>query len=119
MKLSLMLGLIGLLLTPGWVDAQDVQDPLPSWNNFAAKQSIVAFVEKVTKEGSADFVPANERIATFDTAAGSGPRFCLYVHHTDAQREWAYDRDSSIARLDKGLEVAKANGWTVVDMKDD
>ena len=66
MKLSLMLGLIGLLLTPGWVDAQDVQDPLPSWNNSAAKQSIVSFVEKVSKEGSADFVPANERIATFD-----------------------------------------------------
>jgi phosphoglycolate phosphatase-like HAD superfamily hydrolase len=321
MKLSLMLGLIGLLLTPGWVDAQDVKDPLPSWSNSTAKQSIVAFVEKVTEEGSADFVPANERIATFDndgclwaeqpmyfqaffifdriktlapqhpewnekepfasvlkgdvksalaggehallemamathagmtteefeaivsdwlatakhpttkrpytemvyqpmlellaylrangfktfivsgggiefmrpwservygippeqvvgssiktkfelrngkpvlvrlpelnfiddkegkpvginqhigrrpiaafgnsdgdlqmlqwTAAGSGPRFCLYVHHTDAKREWAYDRDSSIGRLDKGLVEAQAKGWTVADMKQD
>ncbi len=53
------------------------------------------------------------------TAAGSGPRFCLYVHHTDAEREWAYDRTSSIGRLDKGLDEARAKGWTVVDMKDD
>ena len=42
------------------------QDPLPSWNDGKAKQSIVGFVEKVTKEGSSDFVPPNERIATFD-----------------------------------------------------
>jgi len=53
------------------------------------------------------------------TAAGAGPRFCLYVHHTDAEREWAYDRASSIGRLDKGIEEAKARGWTVVDMKAD
>ncbi|MBC8128491.1 MAG: haloacid dehalogenase-like hydrolase [Gloeobacteraceae cyanobacterium ES-bin-144] len=41
-------------------------DPLPSWNDTAPKQAIVAFVEKLTKEGSADFVPVAERIATFD-----------------------------------------------------
>jgi phosphoglycolate phosphatase-like HAD superfamily hydrolase len=53
------------------------------------------------------------------TAAGSGPRFCLYVHHTDAEREFAYDRESHIGKLDKGLDEAKAKGWTVVSMKDD
>ena len=53
------------------------------------------------------------------TTAGKGPRFALYVHHTDAEREWAYDRKSSIGRLDKGLDEAKAKGWTVVDMKQD
>jgi phosphoglycolate phosphatase-like HAD superfamily hydrolase len=53
------------------------------------------------------------------TAAGPGLRFCLYVHHTDADREWAYDRASSVGRLDKGLDEAKAKGWTVVDMKND
>src|SRR5437868_13980518 len=42
------------------------QDPLSSWNDTAPKKAIVAFVEKVTKEGSSDFVPPNERIATFD-----------------------------------------------------
>lgn len=53
------------------------------------------------------------------TAAGKGVRFCLYVHHTDAEREWAYDRQSSIGKLDKGLDEAKAKGWTVASMKDD
>jgi phosphoglycolate phosphatase-like HAD superfamily hydrolase len=53
------------------------------------------------------------------TAAGPGRRFMGIVHHTDAEREWAYDRKSSIGRLDKGLDEAKAKGWTVVDMKRD
>jgi hypothetical protein len=53
------------------------------------------------------------------TAAGSGPRFCLYVHHTDAEREWAYDRKSHVGQLDKGLDEANSKGWTVVSMKDD
>lgn len=53
------------------------------------------------------------------TAAGKGARFCLYVHHTDAEREWAYDRKSSIGRLDKGFDEARAKGWTIVDMKQD
>jgi len=53
------------------------------------------------------------------TTAGSGARFALLVHHTDAEREWAYDRTSSIGRLDKALDEAQANGWTVVDMKNE
>jgi phosphoglycolate phosphatase-like HAD superfamily hydrolase len=53
------------------------------------------------------------------TAASPGPRFMLLVHHTDAVREYAYDRDSSIGRLDKALDEANAKGWTVVSMKDD
>jgi phosphoglycolate phosphatase-like HAD superfamily hydrolase len=50
---------------------------------------------------------------------GAGVRFALIVHHTDAEREWAYDRNSSVGRLDKALDVAQAEGWTVVDMKND
>ncbi|MGC4016484.1 MAG: HAD family hydrolase [Luteolibacter sp.] len=53
------------------------------------------------------------------TTAGKGARFALIVHHDDADREWAYDRDSKIARLDKAWDEAKAKGWTVVSMKDD
>jgi len=53
------------------------------------------------------------------TQAGNGPSFMLLVHHTDAKREWAYDRDSHIGRLDKALDQANKNGWTVVDMKKD
>jgi hypothetical protein len=41
------------------------------------------------------------------------------VHHTDAEREWAYDRQSHVRRLDKALDEAQAEGWTVVSMKDD
>ena len=53
------------------------------------------------------------------TTAGDGARFALLVHHTDAEREWAYDRKSSIGRLDKALDEAHAKKWTVVDMKKD
>ena len=53
------------------------------------------------------------------TTSGPGPRFGLYVHHTDADREWAYDRQSSIGRRDRGLDEAAARGWTVGDMKND
>ncbi len=53
------------------------------------------------------------------TAAGNGARFCLYVHHTDAEREWAYDRQSVIGRFDKALDEALAKGWTIASMKDD
>ena len=51
------------------------------------------------------------------TTAGSGPRFALIVHHTDGEREWAYDRTSPVGKLDKALDEAGAKGWTVVDMK--
>ena len=53
------------------------------------------------------------------TTAGEGARFGLIVHHTDAQREWAYDRDTHVGKLDKALGEAAAQGWTVVDMKND
>jgi phosphoserine phosphatase len=51
------------------------------------------------------------------TAAGSGARLMCLVHHTDADREWAYDRNSHIGKLDKALDEATARGWLVVDMK--
>ena len=63
MKRSLMKVLLVLLLIPSAVFAAD---PLPSWNDGPAKQSIISFVEKVTTAGSPDFVPVSERIATFD-----------------------------------------------------
>jgi hypothetical protein len=53
------------------------------------------------------------------TCAGPGARLCLYVHHTDGDREWAYDRGSAVGRLDKGLDEARTRGWTVADMKRD
>lgn len=53
------------------------------------------------------------------TTGGSGARLGVIIHHTDGEREWAYDRDSHVGRLDKALEEAESNGWTVVDMKRD
>jgi len=53
------------------------------------------------------------------TAAGSGPRFMLLVHHTDGVREYAYDRQSHFGKLNTALDEANAKGWTVVSMKDD
>jgi hypothetical protein len=59
--IGILSGAILITTTPARAD-----DPLPSWNDTAPKKAIIAFVEKVTKEGSPDFVPPNERIATFD-----------------------------------------------------
>ena len=53
------------------------------------------------------------------TTAGKGARFALIVHHTDAEREWSYDRDSHVGKLTRGLDEAPRRGWTVVSMKDD
>lgn len=53
------------------------------------------------------------------TTAGEGARFALYLHHTDSEREWAYDRDSHIGKLDVGLDFAQKNGWSVIDMAND
>ena len=53
------------------------------------------------------------------TAAGEGQRLMVFIHHTDSIREYAYDRESKVGRLDKGLDEAHAKGWIVVDMEDD
>jgi phosphoglycolate phosphatase-like HAD superfamily hydrolase len=53
------------------------------------------------------------------TASGSGPHLALLVHHDDAAREFAYDRQSKVGKLDKAWDEAVADGWTVVSMKDD
>jgi hypothetical protein len=53
------------------------------------------------------------------TTTGPGARLGMIVHHDDAEREWAYDRDSHIGRLDKGLDEAAARGWVVISMKND
>ena len=53
------------------------------------------------------------------TTSASGPRLGLIVHHDDAEREYAYDRPSSIGQLDKALDAAAQRGWVVVSMKSD
>jgi phosphoglycolate phosphatase-like HAD superfamily hydrolase len=53
------------------------------------------------------------------TTAGEGRRLGLFVHHTDADREYAYDREGHVGRFDEALDAAFAHGWIVVDMKTD
>ncbi len=53
------------------------------------------------------------------TAARPGPSFVALLHHTDGDREWAYDRDAPVGRLGSALDTARAKGWTVIDMKRD
>ena len=53
------------------------------------------------------------------TTAGDGPRLGMIIHHTDAEREWAYDKDSHVGQLVKALEQGKKEGWVIVDMKND
>ena len=53
------------------------------------------------------------------TSAGEGPRLCMIVHHTDGEREYAYDRGSHIGKLEKGLDEAAVRQWVLIDMKQD
>lgn len=53
------------------------------------------------------------------TTSGDGKRLGLFVHHTDADREYAYDRKSHVGKLDKALDVAKEKGWHIVNMRKD
>lgn len=53
------------------------------------------------------------------STSGDGPRFGLIVHHTDAEREWAYDRDSAVGRLNRGLDEGPGRGWLIIDMQRD
>jgi hypothetical protein len=77
-------------------------------NRFIGRRPILAF-------GNSD----GDHAMLQWTAGGEGARFMGIVHHTDAEREWAYDRNSHVGKLDKALDEAKAKGWTVVDMKRD
>ena len=84
-------------------------------NRFIGRRPVMAF-------GNSD---GDLQMLQYTTAGGpaadgsKSPRFALIVHHTDGEREFAYDRTSHIGKLDKALDAARSNGWTVVNMKDD
>jgi hypothetical protein len=77
-------------------------------NEYIGRRPIAAF-------GNSD---GDLEMLQWTTMAG-GRRLGLIVHHTDADREYAYDRDTSFGRLGKALDAAALNKWTVVDMKND
>ena len=78
-------------------------------NEFIGRRPIAAF-------GNSD---GDLQMLQWTTMAGGGARLGLLVHHTDAKREYAYDRDTSFGRLDKALDAAALNHWVVADMKND
>lgn len=53
------------------------------------------------------------------TRSGPGKRMAMLVHHTDARREWAYDRGSKVGQLDHALDAARKKGWPIIDMRSD
>jgi phosphoglycolate phosphatase-like HAD superfamily hydrolase len=77
-------------------------------NQFIGRRPVLAF-------GNSD---GDQQMLEW-TAAGQGARFMGLVHHTDAVREYAYDRNSPVGHLDKAWDEAVRRGWTVVDMKND
>ena len=77
-------------------------------NEFIGRRPIAAF-------GNSD---GDLEMLQWTTMSG-GVRLGLFVHHTDAEREYAYDRDTPFGRLDKALDAAAMNKWAVVDMKND
>jgi heat shock protein HslJ len=84
-------------------------------NRFIGRRPIMAFGNSDGDLQMLQYTTAKEP----SEGGRQRPRFALIVHHTDADREYAYDRDSHVGRLDKALDEAKQRGWTVVSMKDD
>jgi phosphoglycolate phosphatase-like HAD superfamily hydrolase len=84
---------LSVVLVLLFIDQGFCVDPLPSWNDGAAKQAILAFVQKVTEEGGPDFVPADERIATFDN---DGTLWCEQPMYFQAL--FAFDRIKALAK---------------------
>jgi phosphoserine phosphatase len=90
---TILIGLVGFLwILAATVAVAQAADALPSWNDGKAKQSIMAFVEKVTTPGSPDFVPPAERIATFDNDGTLWPSHPMYT-----QLAFALDRVKALA----------------------
>jgi hypothetical protein len=77
-------------------------------NRYIGRQPILAF-------GNSD----GDHEMLLWTEAGEGLRFMGLVHHTDAEREYAYDRGVAVGSLDVALDDAAEKGWTVVDMQQD
>ena len=101
-------------------DAKPVLMKMPELNfNDDKAGKPVGIQMHIGRRPIAAFGNSDGDLQMLEWARGGGVRFALIVHHTDASREWAYDRASSIGRLDKALDAAQAEGWTVVDMKND
>ena len=104
-----------------WKDGKPVLMRLPDVDFIGDKTGKpVVIQERIGRRPIAAFGNSDGDLQMLQwTTTGSGARFGLVVHHTDAAREWAYDSTGSIGRLDQALVEARTKGWTVVDMKQD
>jgi hypothetical protein len=107
----------------------DNHNPLSLWNDGPARDAILRWI---VSGGGVEFmrafaedvcgIPPEEVIGSSVVTryeVRDGPRLGVIIHHDDAEREYAYDRQSTFGRLDRGLDEAQARGWVVVSMKDD
>ena len=103
------------------VDGVPVLKKLPELDFIDDKEGKPVGIHKfIGKRPVAAFGNSDGDLAMLQwTDAGGGKRIAVYIHHTDDTREWAYDRDSHIGRLDKGLDEAIEKNWVIVDMKND
>ncbi len=107
-KLGVVNGKMALMRLPD-IDFIDDKEGKPvGINRYIGRRPIAAF-------GNSD----GDRQMLEWTGEGTGPHFMLLVHHTDAAREYAYDRQSAFGELRGALDEAASKGWTVVDMKRD
>jgi phosphoglycolate phosphatase-like HAD superfamily hydrolase len=85
-----------------------------------AANKVIAIYQIIGKKPVLSFGNSDGDLQMLEwTWSGKGKRLSAYIHHTDAKREWAYDRNSKVGTLDKGLDEAAEKGWLVVDMKKD
>jgi phosphoserine phosphatase len=96
-----------LVRVPGIVLLDDKEAKPVAIQTFIGRRPVLAF-------GNSD---GDFQMLEWTTAAK--PSLGVYIHHDDAQREWDYDRASSVGKLNRGLDEAPARGWVVVSMKDD
>jgi phosphoserine phosphatase len=103
------------------IDAKATITRLPEIDFIDDKEGKpVAINKHIGKKPIASFGNSDGDLAMLQwTASGDKARLLVYIHHTDAEREYAYDRESSIGHFDVGLDEAKAKNWTIVDMKTD
>lgn len=103
------------------VDGKPVLKRLPNLLvNDDKEVKVQQIYERIGQRPIAAFGNSDGDLAMLQwTASGEGLRLPMYIHHTDDKREWRYDRESHIGKLDKGLDEAKAKNWPMVDMKAD
>jgi hypothetical protein len=101
-------GVPEIIKMPGMEFFNDKENKPLAINKFIGRRPVAAF-------GNSD----GDLAMLQWTAGGEGKRLMVYIHHTDSIREYAYDRESNIGRLDKGLDEADKKGWVITDMEKD